>query len=164
MNKKLWIFCAAMFALLGLVLLSACSKKQASNEQEEQSATPKATATIDPNTVGSVEGTIKFAGMAPKPVKIDMSQDPACKGTNTAEDLVVDSGNLANVFVYVKDGMDNYSFDTPKEPAKIDQEGCRYHPHVLGVMAGQTVEVVNDDPTTHNTHTTPKDNREWNES
>ena len=68
MNKKLWILCAATFALLGLVLLSACSKKQASNEQEEQSATPKATATIDPNTVGSVEGTIKFAGMAPKPV------------------------------------------------------------------------------------------------
>ena len=164
MNKKLWILCAATFALLGLVLLSACSKKQASNEQEEQSATPKATATIDPNTVGSVEGTIKFAGMAPKPVKIDMSQDPACKGTNTAEDLVVDNGNLANVFVYVKDGMDNYSFDTPKEPAKIDQEGCRYHPHVLGVMAGQTVEVVNDDPTTHNIHPTPKDNREWNES
>jgi hypothetical protein len=31
-------------------------------------------------------------------------------------------------------------------------------------MAGQTVQIKNDDPTTHNIHPTPKDNREWNES
>ena len=164
MNKKLWIVMAGLFLLLGLMLLAACSKKQASNEEEQSAAAPKATATIDPSTVGSVQGTIKFAGVAPKPVKIDMSQDPACKGANTAEDLVVDNGNLANVFVYVKDGLDNYSFTPPQGPAQLDQQGCRYHPHVLGVMAGQTVEVINSDPTTHNIHPTPKDNREWNES
>ncbi|HLK35031.1 MAG TPA: carboxypeptidase regulatory-like domain-containing protein [Terriglobales bacterium] len=164
MNKKLAIAITGFIVLLALALLTACSKKQASNEEEQSAATPKATATIDPSTVGSVQGTIKFDGVAPKPVKIDMSQDPACKGANTSEDLVVDSGNLANVFVYVKDGLDNYSFEPPKDPAKINQEGCRYHPHVLGVMTGQTVEVINDDPTTHNIHPTPKDNREWNES
>ena len=164
MNRKLWIVTAGLSLLLGLMLLAGCSKKQASNEEEQSAAAPKATATIDPSTVGSVSGTIKFTGTAPKPVKIDMSQDPACKGTNTSEDMVVDSGNLANVFVYVKDGLDNYSFEPPKDAAKIDQDGCRYHPHVLGVMTGQTVEVVNSDPTTHNIHPTPKDNREWNES
>jgi plastocyanin len=31
-------------------------------------------------------------------------------------------------------------------------------------MAGQTVQIKNDDQTTHNIHPTPKDNREWNES
>jgi len=31
-------------------------------------------------------------------------------------------------------------------------------------MAGQTVDIKNDDQTTHNIHPTPKDNREWNES
>jgi len=35
---------------------------------------------------------------------------------------------------------------------------------VLAVMTGQNVEIKNDDPTTHNIHPTPKDNREWNES
>ena len=52
----------------------------------------------------------------------------------------------------------------PKTPVVLDQSGCKYHPHVLGVMAGQTVQIKNDDQTTHNIHPTPKDNREWNES
>ena len=163
MNKRAWI---AVLAVLALVVLAACSKKEASQESSEKE-TKEATgggATIDPNTVATVDGTVKFTGTAPKPQKIDMSQDAACKGQNTSETVVADNGDLANVFVYVKDGLGNYSFDTPKEAATIDQQGCRYHPHVLGVMAGQTVNIVNSDPTTHNIHPTPKDNREWNES
>src|SRR4029434_1148589 len=31
-------------------------------------------------------------------------------------------------------------------------------------MAGKPCQIKNDDPTTHNIHPTPKDNREWNES
>ena len=93
-----------------------------------------------------------------------MSQDPACKGPNTAEAIVASGGKLANVFVYVKDGLGNRTFEVPKEAVTLDQSGCRYHPHVLGVMAGQDVNIVNSDPTTHNIHPTPKDNREWNES
>ena len=82
---------------------------------------------------------MKFDGTAPKAAKIDMSQDPACKGTNEAENVVVDGGDLANVFVYVKDGLGSRTFDVPKDPVVLDQQGCKYHPHVLGVMAGQTV-------------------------
>jgi plastocyanin len=150
----------------GLVLLLACSsgkkEEQASNKQEQKAAAPATP--IDPNTVGSISGVVKYDGPAPKPIKIDMSQDPACKGTNTVETLVVDNGNLENAFVYVKNGLGDRTFDVPKDPVEIDQKGCRYHPHVLGVMAGQPLKIVNSDPTTHNIHPTPKDNREWNES
>ena len=156
-----------LLAFAGLFLLAACNKKenteQSSSNPSSAAPTPAATP-IDPATVGSVSGTVKYDGTAPKPSKIDMSQDPACKGTNENEALVVDKGDLANVFVYVKDGLGNRTFDVPKEPVVLDQQGCRYHPHVLGVMAGQTVQIKNDDPTTHNIHPTPKDNREWNES
>jgi plastocyanin len=166
MNKKTWVAMIGLLCLLGLGLLAGCSKKESSSEEQPAAtAQPAAAATpIDPNTVASVSGTVKFEGTAPKAAKIDMSQDGACKGNNTAENLIADGGNLANVFVYVKDGLGSRTFDVPKAAVTLDQSGCRYHPHVLGVMTGQTVEIKNDDPTTHNIHPTPKDNREWNES
>jgi plastocyanin len=163
--KKTWFAILSLMALLGLLLLAGCNKKENTESQPAPSAAPTPTATpIDPATVGSVSGTVKLEGTAPKAQKIDMSQDPACKGTNEAENVVAEKGDLANVFVYVKDGLGNRTFDVPKDPVVINQSGCKYHPHVLGVMAGQTVEIKNDDPTTHNIHPTPKDNREWNES
>ena len=169
MNRKHWITLPiSVLALCALLALGACSKKEnteQSSNSAEQPAQPAAAATpIDPSTVATVNGTVKFDGAAPKAAKIDMSQDPGCKGTNQAETVVVDNGDLANVFVYVKDGLGNRTFDVPKDPIILDQKGCQYHPHVLGVMAGQTVQIKNDDPTTHNIHPTPKDNREWNES
>jgi plastocyanin len=155
--------------LLGLGLLAGCNKKENANEEQGPSssseAKPAATSTpIDPATAASVSGTVTFGGAAPKPQKIDMSQDAACKGNNTAETVVVNDGNLANVFVYVKEGLGDRNFEVPKDSVTISQKGCQYHPHVLGVMTGQNIEIRNEDETTHNIHPTPKDNREWNES
>jgi len=169
MNKRTsWVkITVGVTALCALLVLPACNKntEQSSNKAEEQQAQPAPAATpIDPATVATVNGTVKFDGAAPKMSKIDMSQDPGCKGTNEAENVVVNGGDLANVFVYVKDGLGSRTFDVPKDPVVLEQKGCQYHPHVLGVMAGQTVEIKNADPTTHNIHPTPKDNREWNES
>jgi plastocyanin len=140
MNKKVSATAFALLCILGIWLFQA------------QAADPNA---------GSISGTVKLDGTAPKPSKIDMSQDPACKGVNTVETYVVDNGDLANVFVYVKDGLSG-NFEPPKDAVTIDQQGCKYHPHVLGVMVGQNIDVKNDDPTTHNIHPTPQNNREWN--
>jgi plastocyanin len=163
MNKKV---STAMLGLLclGVALLPGCSKKEAPSEAQPTAAPAPAATPIDPSTVASVSGTVKLDGAAPKPPKIDMSQDPACKGTNMAETIVADNGDLANVFVYVKDGLGTRTFDVPTQAVTIDQQGCKYHPHVLGVMTGQNIEIKNDDPTTHNIHPTPQSNREWNES
>ena len=166
MNKKSWrMISVSMLALCALLLTIACNKKeeQPANTMSQPAAAPAATP-IDPATVATVSGTVQFDGAAPKAAKIDMSQDPACKGMNESENVVVATGDLANVFVYVKDGLGSRTFDVPQAAVVLDQSGCKYHPHVLGVMAGQTVEIKNDDQTTHNIHPTPKDNREWNES
>jgi len=165
--KKEKTVAVLLSAVLGIFLLAGCGKKEAPAEQPTPTATtaPAPAATpIDPATAGTITGTVKFDGAAPKLAKIDMSQDPNCKGSNTAENIVASGGGLANVFVYVKEGLGNRTFDVPKDPVVLDQSGCKYHPHVLGVMAGQTIKIVNSDPTTHNIHPTPKDNREWNES
>jgi plastocyanin len=166
MKKKTWLSVCCTPALLAFVLLAGCGKKeeQPAAETPAASAPAPAATPIDPATAASVSGSVKLDGEAPKAAKIDMSQDPACKGMNMAENEIASGGHLANVFVYVKEGLGNRTFDTPKDAITLDQSGCKYHPHVLGVMVNQTIKIVNSDPTTHNIHPTPKDNREWNES
>jgi plastocyanin len=164
MKTKKW---KAIGVLLGVALMAGCGKKETAEEQPAApaAATPAPAATpIDAATAASVSGTVKFDGAAPKAAKIDMSQDANCQGSNTAENVVVTDGKLANVFVYVKEGLGSRTFDVPKDAVTLTQSGCKYKPHVLGVMVGQTIKIVNADPTTHNIHPTPKNNRDWNES
>ena len=119
---------------------------------------------IDPATAGSIEGTVHLIGKAPERIEIDMAQDPACAmspyGKNLTEGIVsqkdgATTGKLANVYVYVKDGLGNKVFAAPMEPAVLDQKGCRYVPHVLAAMVGQPIEFRNSDPTMHNVHMQP---------
>ena len=166
MKTKKSLAIGSLSVLLGVSLFFGCGKKETAEEQPAAPAplaAPAATP-IDPATAASVSGTVKFDGAAPKPAKIDMSQDSNCAGSNTAENLVVSGGHLENVFIYVKDGLGNRAFNVPTEAVTLVQSGCKYKPHVLGVMTGQTIKIINGDPTTHNIHPTPKDNREWNES
>src|SRR5271167_2601908 len=109
MKKKTSVTVCGLSALLGFVLLAGCGKKET---VEEQPAAPSAAATpaatpIDPATAASISGTVKLDGAAPKGAVIDMSQDPACKGTNIAENVSASGGNLSNVFIYVKEGLGN---------------------------------------------------------
>jgi plastocyanin len=110
---------------------------------------------------------VVFEGTPPANPVIKMASDPACvsanKGDVTFESYMVDNGGLENVFVYIKDGLGNkYLFDTPTTPVQIDQKGCHYLPHVLGIRASQPLEIVNSDATMHNVHGMPEANREFN--
>lgn len=154
-----WIF---FLIIIFSFLVIGCTSKPPASSVTQQSKT--AAASIDPATAASVGGTVTFSGQAPKPAPIDMSYDPDCKGKALSESLVVNHGALANVFVYVKSGLGDRTFSVPQTPAVIDQSGCQYRPHVLGVMAGQSIEFKNDDSTTHNVHVMPKANTEWNRS
>jgi plastocyanin len=166
MNSKKWLALTALCSLVLVLALAGCSKKEEAPSEETPTAAPAAKATpIDAATVATVTGTIKLDGAAPKARKIDMSQDPACSGgMGMTETVVSEGGNLSNVFVYVKEGLGDRTFAAPTAKVTIDQHGCHYVPHVLGVMTGQTVEILNSDPTTHNIHPSPKNNKEWNES
>jgi plastocyanin len=93
-----------------------------------------------------------------------MSADPGCQGDNTWQPIQASRGHLANVLIYVKDGLKDRSFDPPPTVFTIAQKNCAYVPHVAAVMAGQPVEFLDEDPTMHNIHPLPKNNKEWNQS
>src|SRR5260370_20021749 len=96
---------------------------------------------------------------------LDMTQDPGCPPeAQPSEAVVVKSGKLANVFVYVKEGLPQGNFGVPSEPVVLDQKGCRYIPHVMGLMAGQPLKILNTDTADHNIHSMPSQNPQWNES
>jgi plastocyanin len=121
------------------------------------------------STVSSVAGKVRFTGELPKAGHINMSSDPSCSkqhaGGITSEDFVVGSNStLGNVVVFISAGLGNRTFDVPTEPVVVQQKGCMYEPHVVGVRANQKVAVVNSDSTTHNIHPVPSNNREWNKA
>jgi plastocyanin len=155
---------------LGLILVGCGGgEKAAEKPAEAPAAAPAATATVDPATAGEIAGKISFEGAKPTPQRIRMDAVPACteksKEPKFTEEVVVnDNGTLRNVFVYVKEGLGDKNFPIPAEDVELDQSGCTYVPHVVGLMAGQKLRVKNTDPTNHNVHPLPKDNREWNQS
>ena len=90
---------------------------------------------VDPATAGAISGVIAFEGEAPAARRINMAEEPECddaypgEGALTQHTLVSAAGQLGNVFVYVKEGI-GISFPAPSEPVVLDQQNCRYHPHV----------------------------------
>ncbi len=141
----------AAIAMGVLVAAAGCKSQPAGTSPAAQFTA------IDWNNAGTIEGTVHYAKTPPKPVQIDMSQDPACTlgPANYSEGYVVNNGGFANVFIYVKDGLGNKIYAAPTQPVDIDQKGCRYVPHVVGVMMGQAVRFTNSDPTMHNIHMNP---------
>jgi hypothetical protein len=118
---------------------------------------------------GTVTGKVSFTGTAPKLKAIQMDADSVCAAKHKEavypETVVANkNGTLKNVFVYVKTGLEGKTFAVPSDPVTIDQDGCQYKPHVLGIRAKQNLKVVTSDDTTHNIHPMPKVNREWNVS
>jgi len=164
----------AWVGLLGLALAGsvvACGGSQESSNKSADPSSPSAAGAgqrVDTATAGDVKGVVTLDGVAPKNEAIKMNADPVCVKQNTTPQsqetyIVGDDGKtLGNVFVYVKDGLGSYVFDTPTESAKIDQKDCRYHPHVFGMRVNQPLEIVNSDPTLHNIHAMPKSNSEFN--
>jgi plastocyanin len=100
---------------------------------------------------------------------LDMSANPACERSNKqprkAEQVIVNpNGTLRNAFVWIKSGLPPAVWAPPAEVAKVDQIGCVYEPHVLGLMVGQTLEISNSDTVNHNVHAESKVNEGWSES
>ncbi|MCY4637664.1 MAG: carboxypeptidase regulatory-like domain-containing protein [Acidobacteria bacterium] len=161
-HRTFWI----LVSLAAIAVAGACNSR---SDVPPVSIVPEgggaAANAVGATGTSTVTGSITFEGEPPAPETIRMNSDPVCvkEATNTETEYYVvgDGGGLGNVFVYVKEGLSG-SYSASGETIVLDQQGCRYTPHVFGVQVGQTVQITNSDPTLHNIHATPAVNAEFN--
>jgi len=117
----------------------------------------------------SVTGTVIFDGKAPALKPLAMDAEPVCNKLHSGkpvpnEMLVLGSGNtMGNIMVWVSKGLPaGKTWPAPTTPVVLDQNGCQYKPHVMGIMVGQPYRILNSDGILHNIHTLPKINPAFN--
>ena len=174
-RARFWLAMSIMVSLLALSL--ACGGKKEEATDAGDSGAPAGTKYAKTGNEGTITGKISLTGDVPAPQKIDMAQDANCAKKNpdaVVETLVAKDGKLQNVFVYIKDGttadnkkIGDFTFETPAAEVVLDQNGCHYVPHILGMQVNQKLKVTNSDPTGHNINAMPdkaKGNEPFNES
>ena len=121
--------------------------------------------THEHKSAGSLSGNVKYQGKVPKPKPLRMDADPVCGSSHServfSESFIVDDNmNLKNALVWLKNVV--YNGPILSDPAVLDQNGCVYQPHVLGIMKGQKLLIKNSDATLHNIHSMSKTNKQFN--
>jgi hypothetical protein len=121
---------------------------------------------VDPIKPGNVRGIVTILGVPPVRKRIKMDADPKCRllhpGEVLSDQIVADPrGRVRWAFVYVSQGNTPSSSGT-LPPVLLDQVGCRFDPHVLGVQVNQPLNIFNNDPLLHNVHASTIENKEFN--
>lgn len=177
MNRKL----TGVLLTITLAALTACGggddKKNPAPKSGDGSSAKGAAPAAAPGGGGAydaakstatVKVTAKWGGAPLTPAKVVFGADDFCKaipggGADDPRFAVNADGTLPNVFVWAKDGPHKGMSGLPESPkATIDQHGCMYVPHIIGLRAGQPFTVKNSDGTTHNVHPRPKTNDGFN--
>lgn len=165
-RNRLWL----LLAVCALPVLGGCGGggEEETQTNEASSEAPAAdAAAVDTANAGKVTGAITYDG-PDTDTPIAMNADPTCSGLHTTpidtNAIAVSADKkLANVFVYVKTGLEGKTFPTPTEKKVLDQQGCLYHPRIQGLQVGQPLTIKNSDPTLHNIHAMPTANAEFNQ-
>lgn len=123
----------SLLLILMVAALGACSR---------QGAVPSGS---------TISGTVTLAGSCPADPVLNCSADCGASSV-TEQHWQVRDGRVANAFVFIKEGLANSSYDAPSDPAILDQKGCAYVPHVMGLVQGQTLKITSSDPTLHTVH------------
>ena len=117
----------------------------------------------------TITGTVTFDGKVPALKPLAMDAEPVCNKVHGGkpvpnEMLVLGNGNtMGNIMVWVSKGLPaGKTWPAPKTPVVLEQKGCQYLPHVMGIMVGQPYRILNSDGILHNIHTLPKINPAFN--
>ncbi|MCP3918603.1 MAG: hypothetical protein GY711_23900 [bacterium] len=117
---------------------------------------------VDTGETGSISGVALWNGSVPAmPVLEAIESTAGCQHGETPRKptIVVSDGKLAGAFVYISGKYDESKIPPPStEPLVLDQLGCMFNPHVVGVQVGRKVLAKNSDPLAHNVRVSAKRN------
>ena len=153
---------STVLLLICLLFIPGCGGKK-----EVPRQTPPPQTAVDTREPGTITCEAILEGPAPKMNAVMMNADRKCAGMHTEPvyfQTVIANGKgmLQNAFVYVKEGLGSRTFPVPSQPVEINQKGCMYEPHILGIQVNQTLLILNSDPVLHNIHALPKLNEQFN--
>jgi plastocyanin len=102
-----------------------------------------------------IEGVVLFDGTPPKRKPLATGGKAGCEHEGSkqplSETVIVTDGRVQNALAYLSEGIESWP-GPPEADVVLRQVGCVYTPHVVGLQTGQTIRVVNGDPTSHNVH------------
>jgi len=108
-----------------------------------------------PMGTATIKGVVNFSGKAPE-MKVPKKRKDAefCKTKEVKYNAVLaDGGKLAETFVRLANDSVKGEYPAPAKHGEIDQSDCMYSPRIQGVVAGQELDIKNQDGTLHNVHT-----------
>jgi len=160
----------AVLLTASIFVVAACGgggETESTGDAGSMGTTTTTTTTTAAAATATIKGAVMYAGAKPTSPRIKMSADPYCDESNAEprydESVILGpNGELENVFVYIKTGLEGQAFDVPAEAVVFDQKSCIYSPHIFGIMAKQELQITNSDATLHNVHATPKNSPEFN--
>lgn len=100
---------------------------------------------------GAIKGNVKFTGAAPKlaPIKVSKNED-ICGKDKASEALVVGKdGGVRHAVAYLEKIEKGKAIDRKKQ-TDLDQKKCLFSPHVITMVKGTELAVINSDPILHN--------------
>jgi hypothetical protein len=103
---------------------------------------------------GSLVGEVKFIGSPPVPETVEVSKDQeVCGKTKKINEavLVGENHGLQNVVVSIVDITRGKAF--AESNASLDQNDCRYAPHVVITPVERPLTILNSDGILHSVHT-----------
>jgi len=114
---------------------------------------------------GTITGRILFDGDIPAPIHYTPSRDTqVCgKGDHVSDEMVVGADKGIGYAVVSLKNVDGGRMNA-QASVILDQQGCRFQPHVVLIPRGATLEILNNDKILHNVRTTSKKNPPFNKA
>jgi plastocyanin len=110
---------------------------------------------------GSISGKVIFKGKRTSSTLPVAKDREVCGESKQDPSLIAnEKGEVQYAVVSIVDIRQGKEIEPVK--AVLDQKGCEYHPHVLAIPAGTTIEILNSDGVLHNVHTISEKNKPFN--